>query len=196
MNEEFITNPELLKALEGKQFIVLRPTNPIASCYHTVQQQLKSAMSISVTYPNTGHVTLRGFSESNILSKLQGSIEKWAVKLAPISVYVEDISYFDAPYKTVFLKVSSTDDLKKAYSFLSEVVVNDNLQTIDIQRDESEWIFHMSLAYCADTNDEEWQQIKDIIKNYKIEKMNCTVDNAELVEYKNGEHRLVYRLGG
>jgi hypothetical protein len=195
MSDDFITNPELLKALEGKQFIVLRPSNPVASCYHTVQQQLKSAMPTSVTYPNTGHVTLRGFSESNILSKLQGSTEKWAVKLAPISIDVEDISYFDAPYKVVFLKVSSTDELKYAYSSLSEVVTNNNLQTIDVQRDENEWIFHMSLAYCADTNDEEWGKIKDTIKNFKIEKVNSTVDSAELVEYKNGEHRLAFRLG-
>jgi 2'-5' RNA ligase len=157
---------------------------------------LKNVMPTTVTYPNTGHVTLRGFSEPDILSKLQGCTEKWALKLPPISVDVEGISYFDAPYKVVFLKIRSTDELKKAYSSLSKVVVNDNLQTIDVQRDENEWIFHMSLAYCADTNDDEWQQIIDITKNFKIEKVNCIVDNVELVEYKNGEHRLVYRLGG
>lgn len=195
MNEDFITNPELLKALEGRQFIVLRPTDPIASYYHTVQQQLKSAMPSTVTYPNTGHVTLRGFSEPNNLSKLQSSTEKWAVKLSLISIEVVGISYFDAPYKVVFLKIRSTDELKRAYSTLSEVVDNYNLQTIDVERDENEWIFHMSLAYCADTNDEEWQRIKDTIKNFKIEKVNSTVDSAELVEFKNGEHRSVLKLG-
>ena len=155
MNEEFITNPELLKALEGRQFIVLRPIDPIASYYRVVQQQLKSVMPTNITYPNTAHVTLRGFSEPNSLSKLQGSTEKWATSLAPIRVAIEDISYFDAPYKVVFLKIISTDELKRTYSSLSDVVVSDNLQTIDVERDENEWIFHMSLAYCADTSDEE-----------------------------------------
>ena len=195
MGEEFITNPALLEALEGRQFLVLRPIDPITSYYRVVQQQLKSVMPTNITHPNTAHVTLRGFSEPNNLSKLQRSTEKWAASLVPINVDVEDISYFDAPYKVVFLKIHSTDELKKAYSSLSEVVVSDKLQTIDVERDENEWIFHMSIAYCADTSYEEWQQIKDTVKNFKIEKISCSVNSAELVEYKNGEHRSVYNLG-
>ncbi len=194
MNEEFITNPALLEALEGRQFIVLRPTDPITSYYRIAQQQLKSVMPANITHPNTAHVTLRGFSEPNNLSKLQRSTKKWAASLAPISVGIEGISYFDVPYKVIFLKISSTSEIKKAYFSLSEVVVSDNLQTIDVERDENEWIFHMSLAYCADTSDEEWWQIKDTVNNFKVETMNCTVDSAELVEYKNGEHRSVYKL--
>ncbi len=65
MGPAFITDNNLLQSLEGQQYIVFRPSNDITDYYKSVQSELKKMLPSSTKYPNTGHITMGDFSDSN-----------------------------------------------------------------------------------------------------------------------------------
>lgn len=72
----FTTDPDQLGSLEGQQYVVVRPTADVADFYTMVQSSVRLALPPGVTFPNTGHATLRGSYEPQRVRELKLSVHQ------------------------------------------------------------------------------------------------------------------------
>jgi 2'-5' RNA ligase len=190
-----MTDPVILQSLIGQQYIVIRPTDPIAIFYDKVQSSLREKLPSVVTYPNVGHITLRGFSQPEKIDQIRTSLTKWASQIKPMEISIENFDSFPPPFKVLILKVQSTNELKSAYTELTQVIEADGLHTIGVQRNTDEWIFHMSLAYCEQLSDTEFVEAINILKAIQLEKPSTIANELEFVDFdENGEHGEIIAL--
>lgn len=189
-------DPSLLQSLEGQQYCVLRPRGEVEQYYDEVQSVLKNRLPASVTYPNVGHVTLRGFGDPEHVAELGSFLDAWAESVDPLEIRVEAIDSFPAPYKIVILRLAKTEELKRAYSLLSEELAKSTLMPIGEQFSVDDWTFHMSVAYCNTLSDEEWTDLVNELGGFASETPATVVSDAELVWYDGGEHSRTVPLGG
>lgn len=190
-----MTDPALLQSLEGQQYCVLRPGGEVARYYDEVQSVLKQRLPSSVTYPNIGHVTLRGFGEPERVAELGSFLDAWASSISPLEVRIEAVDSFPAPYKIVILRLAKTDDLKHAYSLLGDELAKTTLTAIGEQFSVDDWTFHMSVAYCNTLSDEEWADLASELESLGNSGPAIAVSDAEFVWYDGAEHSRVIPLG-
>lgn len=186
MKTPFYTDPDLLAGVEGQQFIVLRPNGDVSKCFDDIKARLQKVLPDKAKYPNTGHVTLRGFSDNG--DKLYDAAKQWAKAIKPFVVSAEELTYFPTPFKIIVLKIKSSLELREAYIKLTDIINDRGFKTVGVQRSAAEWIFHMSLAYCANLDDAEWEAVLKSIKSLSIPEASETVHEAEFVWFRNCEH--------
>lgn len=193
MKPAFIVDADLLQALEGQQYIVFRPDGDIAEYFKLIQGELKKILPPGVKYPNTGHITLGGFSDS--MAKLDESFRSWVADIKPLVVSVESIDSFPSPFKIIILKMQKDAQLRNTYDKLTASVSKNSVKTIGMERSSDNWIFHMSLAYCSELNNHDWQNVLDSLHELPNKSPRYLVNEAELVEYRTGEHASALKLG-
>lgn len=181
----FMTDSDQLGSLDGQQYIVVPPAAEVADFYDKVQSSARLSLPSVVTFSNTGHVTLRGFSEPRRVRELKQSVHEWALRQRPIDLRVAAIDGFPPPFKVVVARLARTATLIDSYSALT-----DHLDATDFRRvgelSLEDWIFHLSVAYCARIDDSEWDGVIDTYERDVHDHPEETVTAIEFVWYEHG----------
>ncbi|MHA7984626.1 2'-5' RNA ligase family protein [Rathayibacter sp. CAU 1779] len=191
-----MTDPGLLASLDGQQYLVLRPTGPVAEFYDAEQAALKAVLPESISHPRTGHVTLRGFYEPTRVQELRDALATWATQQEPLELQVDAVDGFPTPFQILIARLHRSAPLVDAYARLSS-----SLDATDFQRigelPLDQWIFHMSLIYCNALSADDWQLAYE--KNSRDVKSRPSelLTEAEFVWYENGtEHTQTMTFDG
>ncbi len=180
-----MTDPAQLGSLEGQQYVVVRPTADVADFYNMLQSSMRLGLPPVATFPNTGHATLRGFYEPERVRELKQSLHQWAARQRPINLRVDAIDGFPPPFKVVIARLARSATLIGSYSTLT-----DHLNATDFRRigelSLEDWIFHLSVAYCARLDDSEWGKVLGTHERDLNERPEETTSAVEFVWYENG----------
>lgn len=155
MSTAYMTEAAALESLRGQQYVVLRPTAAVAAFYEREQAEILRRLPESTPRPNTGHVTLRGFSEPQRVDALRELVASWAGSRPPIELRVDAVDGFPPPFQVLIARLERTVSLVDAYASLTA-----SLDATDFRRlgelPLEEWVFHLSLAYASDLDDRAW----------------------------------------
>lgn len=105
-------------------------------------------MPQTVSFPNTGHVTLRGFSEPTRIDALEEILRAWADQQAPIRLRVEAIDGFPPPFQILIARLQRTSSLVAAYAGLTSLLDTKGIHRLG-ELPLEDWVFHMSLIYAG-----------------------------------------------
>ncbi|WP_258067643.1 2'-5' RNA ligase family protein [Rathayibacter sp. AY1G9] len=188
MTRPFMTDPELLKSLRGQQYLVLRPVADVATFYDEEQAALQQRLPDGLSWPNTGHVTLRGFYEPDRVTLLCDALAAWAENQSPIDLQVVAVDGFPPPFQVLLARLERTPSLVTAYANLTGVLDPTDLYRIG-ELPLEEWVFHLSLIYARSLDEQQWQtahaQTRRDLSPSPAELITC----AEFVWYdEDGEH--------
>lgn len=194
MTQPFMTGPTLLDSLNGQQYLVLRPTGDVAMFYAAEQAQLRDSLPESISYPHTGHVTLRGFYEPERVHELRDLLAKWAGESPLIELTLDGVDGFPPPFQILIARLARTPSLIEAYSSLTSLLDATDFHRIgELPLDD--WIFHLSLIYAGTLEEAEWTAAHESTKRSAAAAEVC--GSAEFVWYEDGmEHSEVLTLGG
>lgn len=189
MRRWFMTGPDQLSSLEGQQYLVLRPSASVMAMYERVQAEAQYSLPDVVTYPHTGHVTLRGFCEPDRVEHLKEVVREWAADQSFIDLRVDAIDSFPAPFQIVIARLERTPSLVEAYAGLTAMLDKTNFNRIgELSLDD--WTFHMSIAYCSELADDDWEGARTSLERGLAERPVDVVSEVEFVWYQGGvEHR-------
>lgn len=191
----FMTDPATLASLEGQQYVVLRPAAEVGAFYATQQRILLDRLPSGLPHPNTGHVTLRGFAEPDRVDALRDTVRSWAATQDPIEVAVEAIDGFPAPFQVLIARLRRSPALTAAYASLTRTLDATDFERIgELALDD--WVFHLSLVYCAALSDDEWRAHLDASRRPIAPAPTELISAAEFVWYSGGaEHSEIVPLG-
>ncbi|MDQ0076313.1 2'-5' RNA ligase family protein [Arthrobacter oryzae] len=189
MPRSFMSGPDQLSSLEGQQYVVLRPSASVMAMYERVQATAQSSLPDVVTYPHTGHVTLRGFSEPDRVEHLKEVIREWAADQSFIDLRLDAIDSFPAPFQIVIARLERTPSLVEAYAGLTEMLDETDFNRIG-ELSLEDWTFHMSIAYCGELPDDDWEVARTTLERELAERPMDEASEVEFVWYQSGvEHR-------
>jgi 2'-5' RNA ligase len=184
--EPFIDDPEHIKELDRQRFVVLRPAAVVSDCHRWVQDLLRHHLSgLSVSYPARAHVTLAGFAAGTSLEAVQDLVSAWALDVPPLRIEVEGATLFPPPFQIAVLKVVKTAALLAALQGLRQKAAQPGL-TMSTVIPAEEWVFHMSLAYCAKLNATEWSEVGRFMKALQVPNASCVQQTVEVVGFDGG----------
>ena len=178
-----MTDPAHLTALAGQKYVVMRVGGEVERLFRDTQRLLRERLvGLPVGYPNTGHVTLRGFPSGTDHIKVTGVLNAWSRETAPLSIETERLSHFGPPHQTIILRVRRTEELVRAYARLAELADQAGLSALPeggfpVER----WVFHVSLAYCRDLPEADWTRVVAMIERQPVPSASCLAEDAELV---------------
>ncbi len=193
--EAFMTDPDQLASLNGQQYVVLRPSQAVLRFYDVEKQALGTKLSRTVPSPHTGHVTLRGFAESDRVPEVEEAVRAWAKRQEPILLEVEGIDGFPPPFSVVIARLARTSELVGAYGSLTTLLDETDLVRIgELPLDQ--WVFHMSLAYCSGLSEADWVALLALAKREVFRGPSETISEVEFVWYEDSvEHSEVIPFG-
>ena len=195
----FMTDQAHLSALAGQKYVVLRVGADVERVFRDTQRLLQERLAGQpVGYPNTGHVTLRGFPRGTNYDRLAAVLDVWSRETPPLAIETERLTHFGPPHQAVILRVRKTEDLVRAYSRLAELADRAGLPAVaESGRPVEEWVFHVSVAYCKDLPELEWARVVQLVASSSVSPARSIADDAELVCFDDeGEHQTLYRLRG
>ena len=189
MPRSFMAGPEQLASLEGQQYVVLRPSASVMAMYERVQATAQFSLPDVVTYPHTGHVTLRGFFEPDRVDHLKEVVREWAAGQPFIDLRLDAIDSFPAPFKIVIARLERTPSLVNAYADLTAMLDQTDFKRID-ELSLDDWVFHMSIAYCSELPDDDWGGVRISLERELADRPVDVASEVEFVWYEGGvEHR-------
>ena len=193
-----MTDPAYLTALAGQKYVVLRVGGEVERAFQETQRLLRDRLAgLPIGYPNSGHVTLRGFPSGSDHISVTGVLNAWAREMAPLVIETERLSHFGPPHKVIILRVRRTDELVRAYARLAELADQAGLGALPeggfpVER----WVFHVSLAYGRQLPEADWARVVELAESLSVPPARYRAEDAELVCFDDeGEHQTVYRLG-
>jgi len=186
----FIDDPSTLAKLAGQRFVVLRPSGPLPSAFrrlqHTIKQQLQG---MPAAFPAEPHVTLAGYAVGTELDELSDIVTAWARTIAPLQLAVVRISAFPAPFQILIVQLRKTPELLHALSHLRDSAALRGLEVITVMP-AAQWIFHLTLANCADLSGELWEKARAFAEGLEVPAgIASTVHEAEIVVFDEGIER-------
>lgn len=174
---------------------MLRPTEAVAAEYQSLQRDTLAALDTSVTFPHTGHVTLRGFAESERREELVAAMRTWAARQHPITVTADAVDTFPAPWQIVILRLARTGSLVSAYAALTDLLVETDFRRLG-ELDLEDWTFHLSVVYGKTLDANAWDELDRAARRPLPAPPTEIITEAELVWYQDGiEHAEVIPLG-
>ena len=190
-----MTHPDQLASLDGQQYLVLRPTGPVAGEYRATQRELLKLLPSGTKHPHTEHVTLRGFYEPERRDEVAALVREWAAAQHPIDIVADAIDTFPAPWQIVIMRLARTASLIDAYASLTAALDRTDFRRLgELSLDD--WIFHLSVVYGKTLAPEAWADLERASRRDLADQPRCTVAEAELVWYEDGvEHAEVIPLG-
>ncbi|MDF2563461.1 MAG: hypothetical protein K0R99_4907 [Microbacterium sp.] len=183
-----MTEPALLDSLNGQQYLVLRPQGEIESFWDVSRDSINRSTHQQVTYPNSGHVTLRGFFEPHRVDELKDALREWAVSQPPIALSVDGVDGFPTPFQIVIARLERTPSLIAAYASLTSQLDSTDFHRIgELPLDE--WVFHLSLVYAGSLDETSWQALYDHSRQALQTRPTEVITGADFVWYADGvEH--------
>ena len=194
-----MTDPAHLTALAGQKYVVMRVGGEVERAFRDTQRLLRERLAgLPVGYPNTGHVTLRGFPSGSDHVKVTGVLNAWSREVGPLAIETERPGVFEPPYKVVILRIARTDDLVRAYARLAELADQAGLGAVpDGGFPVERWVFYMSLAYGRSLSESDWARVAELAEGLWVPPARYRAEEAELVCFDDeGEHQTIYPLGG
>jgi len=190
-----MTGSRQLESLEGQQYLVLRPTGAVAEFYDAEQSALLRGLPASITHPDAGHVTLRGFSEPERVDALRSALAAWAAKQPPVDMRVCAIDGFPPPFQVIIARAERSPSLVDAYASLTTALDATDFDRIgELPLDE--WVFHLSLAYAGTLDERAWGDTLERRRREIADGPTETIAEVEFVWYRAGvEHAEVLPLG-
>ena len=195
----FIDDPNDIARLEGQRYVVLRPTGVVPDVHGHVRSLIKKQLAnCEVSYPAQAHVMLSGFPKGTHLESVRELVAQWARSIAPLRVEVERISYFPAPFQIVIVQVMKTTELFEASAALRARAKQRELGDVAVVS-PTDWIFHMSVAYCSSLSGPAWSAVTRIVETLAVPTAQCVVGDVEIVafddrqEYSGGVFELSAR---
>ncbi len=185
----FIDDPAHLVRLSGERYIGLRPSGGVRRAYETVQRALRKRLAgLPISYPAHAHVTLKGFPKGTDLHAIQSLVRDWASSVPPLRIEIERTSAFPEPWQAIIVQVRKTEPLHAA---LASLVGESRRRGLPdwppgIEPGVEEWIFHMSLAYCAELPAAEWSEARRFAEATPIDPKTCLVPEVEVVSFDDG----------
>jgi 2'-5' RNA ligase len=188
----FITDPDHLAVVEGQRYVVFRPVGQVQRTFETLQRQLRETLADPrISFPLTGHVTLRGFPIGTSVESITRMVEAWALTVPPLMIEAEALATFPPPWQVVIVQVRTTPELERAYGSLAEAARRGGLPVLpELERTEKEWVFHMSLCYCTGLDDAAWRQTVERADPLRVSPVTCVVDEVEVIAFDEGSERL------
>lgn len=188
MRRSFMSGPDQLSSLEGQQYVVLRPSASVMAMYEGVQAKAQSSLPDVVTYPHTGHVTLRGFCEPDRVEHLKEVVREWAADQSFIDLRLDAIDSFPAPFQIVIARLERTPSLVEAYAGLTAMLDKTDFNRIgELSLDD--WTFHMSIAYCSELPNDDWEGARTSLERELVERPVDEASEVEFVWYQGGVER-------
>jgi 2'-5' RNA ligase len=185
--EPFIDDAVLAGELDGQRFVVLRIPADIAQRYDTLKHTVRARLaSLPVSYPARAHVTLCRFAAGADLATVQDLVRTWAATTPPLCVDAERPGTFPSPFQVVFVEVRKTPELFAALSSLRRAAEARGIAMPTAVPPE-EWIFHMSVAYCAGLDAQAWDQVTRFVNVLPAADARGVVYEAEVVAFDNGQ---------
>lgn len=195
----FMTDPTHLSVLAGQKYVVLRVGGDVERLVRDTQQRVRERLAgLPVGFPNTGHVTLKGYPSGTDHDRVTRILDAWSREVPPLAVETERLSQFGPPHQVVILRVTKTEALSRAYCRIAELSNQAGLPILPQGgRPVEEWVFHVSLAYCKDLPEPDWARVVDLVDGLAVPPARFDAEDAELVCFDDdGEHQAIYRLGG
>jgi 2'-5' RNA ligase superfamily len=186
----FINDPAHLARLKGHRYVILRPNDIVSATHATVQSSIRTNFSdLAISYPARAHVTLTGFPPGTPLEAVQGLIHFWAAGVPSLLLEVEGISVFPAPFQIVIVQIHKAAALFHALSSLRTLAKRQGLPDWPAGTLPSvdDWIFHMSVAYCATLSDTDWATMTSFSESLTVPSVSCVAYEAELVAFDDGQ---------
>lgn len=171
-----------LALLEGQRFVVLRPDGAVSAAYDAVRAALQPHLSrLPLSSPARPHVTLRGFPAGTPLAQVQALVQSWAPGISPLRIEVEGVGTFPPPFKTVVVRIRRTPPLVHALASLRDLARERALPDLPGGAPSvDEWIFHMTVAYCAPLAEDEWAELTRRVATLSVLPATCVVRQAEV----------------
>ncbi|HEY8589970.1 MAG TPA: 2'-5' RNA ligase family protein [Naasia sp.] len=196
MSTDVMTDPELLAALSGQQYLMLRPTGAVAAEFERVAAAVREIAPDGVSFPGAPHVTLGGFAVPDRLEELRDCVSDWAAGSAPLRVAIEALTVSSSPHRVVVLRVRRTAELMAAMTAVREKARQAGLIELDDGIAPERWVFHLSVAYGRGVADEDWDRFATEVAQLPVGPLEEEISEAELAVYGRHEHRGVFPLGG
>ena len=195
MVRAFMTDAALLHSLDGQQYLVVRPRGSVASFYEAEQEKLLGSLRSSVSHPNTGHVTLRGFYEPERVDLLRAALVRWASEQPAIHLEIDGVDGFPPPFQVLIARLKRTWSLLNAYATLTAALdATDFCRIGELPLDE--WIFHLSLVYAKTLSPSDWERVNEASRRAIDVAPAEVCPRVEFVWYEKGvEHAEELRLG-
>jgi 2'-5' RNA ligase len=181
--QPFIADPTHLSELDRQRFVVLRMPQTATEMYGHVQGLVRQRLSaLPVSYPARPHVTLCGFPAGTVLAAVQETVESWARSIPSLAIEVERMSTFPPPFQVVIVQVRKTPELLAAVAGLRRQAEERRL-VLSTLVPADQWIFHMSVAYCAGLGAAAWHELTEFIEKLQVPLTQCVVHEAEVVAF-------------
>ena len=182
----FIDDPGDIALVEGERYVVLRPNGIVLDVYERVRTLIRKKFpGLTVSYPAQAHVTLTGFPKGTQLESVRELVAQWAATIPRLRLEVERVSVFPSPFQIVIVQVRRTAELVDTIASLRERVKQRGFGDLPMPP-VSEWIFHMSVAYCPSLNALEWADVADFVDTVEVPAAECVVSEVEVAAFDNG----------
>jgi 2'-5' RNA ligase len=183
----FIDDPAHIALLEGQRYVVLRPNGAVRDAYAQVRARVQDKLTgLPVSYPARPHVTLAGFAKGTFLDAVRELVANWAPNVSPLRLEVEELGVFPSPFQIVVARVRRTPELGEALTALREQARQSKLLDVATVQ-SSDWIFHMSVAYCSELSAKSWADVAAWVDTVRLATTECTVTEVEIVAIDNGQ---------
>ena len=189
MYRPFVDDPNHLALLEGQRYVALRPAGPVSAVHEQVRASVKERLAgLPVSYPAQAHVTLTGFPKGTDLESVRALVGQWARTIPRLQLEVERVGVFPAPFQIVIVQVRKTAELFDALASLRESARQRKFGDV-LTTPAADWIFHMSVAYCASLSASAWADVMRFVEKVGVPAAQCSVSDVEIVAFDNGrEH--------
>lgn len=186
MYRPFIDDPAHIALLEGERYVVLRPNGAVRDAYTRVRARFQEKLTgLPVSYP-AHHLTLAGFANGASLDAVRELVANWASTVSSLVLEFEELGVFPSPFQIVIARVRRTPALGEALATLREQARQCNL--IDVATVQpSDWIFHMSVAYCSALSATAWQDVAAWVETIRVAGAECAVTEVEIVGIDDGQ---------
>jgi 2'-5' RNA ligase len=183
----FIDDPAHIALLEGQRYVVLRAKGALHDFYTQVRERVQDKLNgLQVWYPAQPHVTLGGFGQGTSLAAVRELVANWAPTVAPLRLEVDALGVFPSPFQIIIARVRRTPELGEALTTLREQAGQHKLvDAATIQ--PSDWIFHMSVAYCSALSAAAWADVAAWVETVPVTTAACTVTDVEIVAIDEGQ---------
>jgi hypothetical protein len=110
----------------------------------------------------------------------------WAPTVPPLRLEIEGLGVFSTSFQIIIARVRRTPELSEALTTLREQAGQYKL--VDVATIQpSDWIFHMSVAYCSALSAAAWPDVAAWVETASVAAAECTVTDVEIVGIDNGQ---------
>jgi hypothetical protein len=116
---------------------------------------------------------------------VQELVRTWALRASPLRIEIERVSWFPPPFQIVLVEVRKTPALFSALADLRGQAEQRRL-VLSTDMPVEKWRFHMSVAYCSDLGEAEWQEVIRLAETLRAPAVHDDVGVVEVVAFDDG----------